>query len=265
MRRHEAQVAIIAFERERGMKVLVEIGKQRIAGQMLHQLHPVAREQRTRRAPPPIAPAMSRDALMLPASADGDQCRREAERERRFRQLKPDRHAGQEGGDERDCGRLPQRAAAQRFVLHDQHRDAREDEHAQHIVVVVRAEQVERQAAGLAEQRERRGAELVIVDAQGLARDDVERHDVGALHGAEHREREPGRLVRREPVERNVEERIVVARLMRDGDVDPQAVVQEGVGDVPVVVAEIPGRVLAQIDDQAGPERDGRGQEQPLA
>src|SRR5262249_956388 len=83
MRRHKPQVAIVALQRKRGLEMLVEIREQRVAGQMVHQLHPVTGEQersetsadRTRDEP---------DALMLPASAQCDQRCREAERERRL-------------------------------------------------------------------------------------------------------------------------------------------------------------------------------------
>ena len=65
--------------------------------------------------------------------------------------------------------------------------------------------------------------------------------------------------VRGQPVEGNVEEGIVVARLMRDRDVDAHAVVQEGVRRVPVIIAEVPARVLAQDDHKARPEQQRPG------
>ena len=48
-------------------------------------------------------------------------------------------------------------------------------------------------------------------------------------------------------------EGIVVARLMRHRDVEAHAVVQEGVRDVPVIIAEIPARVLAQTESRSPP------------
>ena len=59
----------------------------------------------------------------------------------------------------------------------------------------------------------------------------------------------------------NVEKGIVVAGLMGDGDVERPAVVEEGVRRVPVIIAEIPARVLAQDDHKARPEQDGQAQE----
>ena len=70
--------------------------------------------------------------------------------------------------------------------------------------------------------------------------------------------------VGRQPVKGNVEEGIVVARLVGDGDVQAQPVVQEGVRRVPVIIAEIPAGVLAQHDHKGRPEQDGQAQEQPF-
>jgi hypothetical protein len=43
---------------------------------------------------------------------------------------------------------------------------------------------------------------------------------------------------------------------MRHEHVDVLAPVQEGVGDVPMIVAEVSGRVLAQPQDEQAPEDD---------
>ena len=202
---------------------------------------------------------------MLPVAAQRHQRRGKAERERRLGQLQPDGAADEKSGERRD-GRRPCHSGPSfsAFALHDQDRDARQDEDAHRVVVIGRAEHVEAEAAGLAEQRQRRGAQLVFLDAQRLAAEDVERHDVGALHAAEREQREPGRRVRRQQVERDVLERIVVGGLVRDEHVDALAPVQERVRDVPMVIAEIPGRVLAQPQDVAAPEGDRDAEEQPF-
>ena len=62
------------------------------------------------------------------------------------------------------------------------------------------------------------------------------------------------------PVERHVYVRIVIGRLMGDCDVDAHASVQQGIGDIPMVVAEIPGGVLAEPHDvsRANHDRDSK-------
>jgi len=46
--------------------------------------------------------------------------------------------------------------------------------------------------------------------------------------------------MRGEQIIRNVEQRIVISRLMRHRDVETHAVVQECVWDIPMIIAEIP-------------------------
>src|SRR5258708_784275 len=70
--------------------------------------------------------------------------------------------------------------------------------------------------------------------------------------------------VRRQPVERDVEKRIVVGRLMGDRDVICRSPVQEGIGDVPMVVAEIPRRVLAERNDKGRPKGDDESEQEPF-
>src|ERR1051325_8074760 len=69
--------------------------------------------------------------------------------------------------------------------------------------------------------------------------------------------------MRRQKVEGDVEEGIVISRLVRDRDIEPQPSMQESIGDVPVVVAEVPRHVLAAEHDEYRPgENDGREKEQ---
>ena len=67
-----------------------------------------------------------------------------------------------------------------------------------------------------------------------------------------------------QPVKGNVEKGIVIAGLMRDRHVDAHAVIQEGIGRVPVIIAEVPAGVLAQHHDEAGPEQDRQAQKQRI-
>ncbi len=103
-------------------------------------------------------------------------------------------------------------------------------------------------------------ASFDIGNAQPFAGDQIKRHHIGALNRAQNPQRDPGMGVGGQQIKRDVEEGIVIARLMGDGDVQRLAMIEKGVRRIPVVVAEIPAGVLAQNDDETGPEQDGQDQ-----
>ena len=157
---------------------------------------------------------------------------------------------------------LAQRACRQCLALGDQDCQPRQHEHAHDVVVIGRAGQADRQPAGHAQRRQRRRRQTLLLEAQQRARDQIERHDIGALHGAQHAQREPGRHVLGQPVIGDVEQRIVIGRLMRHRDVEAHPSVQEGEGRIPMVIAEVPRHVLAEGDHEQGPAEDDQAEEQ---
>jgi hypothetical protein len=60
------------------------------------------------------------------------------------------------------------------------------------------------------------------------------------------KQREPDTACVGEPIEGQMDERIVVSSVMCDGNVESKSVMQKGVGVIPMVVEEIPTPVLAQ-------------------
>ncbi len=65
----------------------------------------------------------------------------------------------------------------------------------------------------------------------------------------------------RQPIEGQVEIGIVVAGLVRHHDVQGHAMVQQGIGRVPMVIAEVPAGVLAQQDDKSRPKQQRQAKE----
>ncbi len=196
MGRQEAHVAIGGRQRQRRLERVVEIGEQRVAGDVLHVQRPVAHHQDDAEQPGDAARDEAHP-LVLPASAQRHQRRGEADGEGKFRQLQADGHAGQKartGGE--DAG-LPQRPLVQPPAVDHQDGDRRQDGDAHRVVVIGRAEHVEAQPAGLAQQRQRGGAQLVFLHRQGLAPEDVERHDIRPLDAAQREQGEPRRRVGR--------------------------------------------------------------------
>src|SRR5689334_23316847 len=59
-------------------------------------------------------------------------------------------------------------------------------------------------------------------------------------------------------IERRVEKGIVVGRLMRNSDIKTEATVQEGVGNVPMVVTKIPRGILAAPNHHRRPAEHDR-------
>ena len=202
---------------------------------------------------------------MLAVAAQHEQRRRETHGKRRFGQLQAGRAAGQQTAERAPKGRVDERSARQLLALHHQHGKAAQGQEAQHIVVVMRAVEAKRQPAGHAEERDRRRPQPGFRVTQAVARHEVERHDVGGLEKAQHRDREPGCGVDRQPIEGNVDERVVIAGLMGNRDVDVHAPVEKRIRDIPVVIAEVPGRVLAQPDDIPRPDEDGEAEKGKLA
>ena len=78
------------------------------------------------------------------------------------------------------------------------------------------------------------------VSVQLGARWQLDRDGVGALYGAKDAKREPRRRMRGQKIEGNIEERVVIGRLMRNRDIDTHTPGEKGVRDVPVIVPEIP-------------------------
>ena len=263
MEGNETQVAIGQRQRQRRAPIVVEIGKERISRQRLDVQHPPgAEEQETQHAAD--AAGDQPHALLFEGAAQRHQRGGEADAERHFRQFESEGAAGDEAGKTRDGRRPSGRTITQRVAVQDQDRQPRQDEHAHHIVVIGGAEHRERERAGLAQQRQRAGADLAVGDAKAFARDQIKRHHIGALHEPQYAQRDPGMGVDRQPVVGNVEEGIVVARLMGDDHVQRLAVIEEGVRRVPVIIAEVPAGVLAQDDHERRPEQSGEQQERRL-
>ncbi len=263
MEGHETQVAIGQSQRQGRAPIIVEIGKEGISRQRLDVQHPPgAEEQKTQHAANAAGDQPS--ALLFEAAAQRQQGGGEADAERHFRQFESKGASRDEAGKTRDRRRARARTVAQYLAVPDQDGEPRQDEHAHHIVVIGGAEHREGQRAGLAQQRQRASADLAVGDAKAFARDQIERHHIGALHETQYAQRDPGMGVNRQPVIGNVEKGIVVAGLVGDDHVQRVAVIEKGVGRVPVIVPEVPARVFAQDDHEGRPEQGGKQEERRL-
>ena len=264
MERHKTQIAIGDGKHQRRFPVIVEIGKQRIARQVIHGQHPGTAEDQKADHPGDTAGCKARQ-LVFPASSQRHQGCGEAHAEGHFRQFQTHGHAGDKSRHARDRRRLVQRPARQRIALLHQDGQPAQHKHAHHIVVIGGAEFRQGQRADQPQHRQRPRHDLDVgglrIHPQRAARHQIQRHDIGALRRTQHAQRNPGSGVGRQPVEGNIEIGIVVAGLVRHGHVDAEAVVQQGIGRIPMIVAEIPAGVLAQQDDKGRPEQDAKAQE----
>ncbi len=159
MCRHKAQVAIGRGQCQRRLPIFVEIGKQRIAGELVHIQHPRSAEDRKADHAGKAA-GQQPHRLMFPAAAQRHQRGGEADAERHLRQLETHRHAGDQAGGACDHCRLAQRAAGQRVAFQDQDGQTRQHEHAHHIVVIGGAELGQGQRPHQPQQRQRAGHDL---------------------------------------------------------------------------------------------------------
>ena len=65
------------------------------------------------------------------------------------------------------------------------------------------------------------------------------------------------------PKKRHVEKRVVIGRVMGDGDVEAEPAGQQGIGIVPVIILEIPAGLLAIEYRPDGKQRQSQESEQP--
>ena len=93
--------------------------------------------------------------------------------------------------------------------------------------------------------------------------DQIERQDIGPLHQAEQqgRDQRPEGLCRQE--EGDIDQRVVKTRPHEGGQhVEAQPPLEQGIGDIPVIIAQVPAAVLAQPDRQPPRAEDAEGEQQ---
>ncbi len=189
---------------KRRFEILVEIGKQRIAREMINGRIPIGREGEHACDAANRARNRAR-ADMFPVAAACERCRCKTQCEWCFRQFQADSASGEKSRDGCEQSRAPQRTVRQRFAIDDKNGETRKHEHAHHIVVVRRSEQAERQRACNAHQRNEGGGQHALRHAQALPRQQIKRHDVRTLHCAHDAHGKPWPHMRGEQIIGNIQ------------------------------------------------------------